>query len=392
MIYLTVFIVLVFLICRYDINGKIVNREFSFNFILVVLVVIAGMRYRLGADTPNYLYQFYHNTPKLWELSSDNFQWDGDPLFRLLNTVVLSLGGRFYMVQFLHAFFVNYLLFRYIKRHSQYIFTCVFLYFIWMYTYYNMEEMRASMSLVVCLYANDYILEKKWIKGYLLFIIAGLFHKSAYILLITPLFFWTKLNFVGYLIILGAYLFGVFVQSQFGDYIELLEFSEAASEKMEGYVRTNRYLEQGGNLNYFIAQIFPFLLYPVIAFIYNKRKNNNLELLKLQPLLLIGLAFVAIQASIELAYRYVHFYAIYLILYMSQLFVDVVKNNKHLHGVAYMKTFVLLVPFLVVVARVQKDLYVRYYPYSSIIEKSVDRDREKDFREQLRPSPNINEY
>lgn len=392
MIYLTVFIVLVFLICRYDINGKIVNREFSFNFILVVLVVIAGMRYRLGGDTPNYLYQFYHNTPKLWELSSDNFQWDGEPLFRLLNTVVLSLGGRFYMVQFLHAFFVNYLLFRYIKRHSQYIFTCVFLYFIWMYTYYNMEEMRASMSLVVCLYANDYILEKKWIKGYLLFIIAGLFHKSAYILLITPLFFWTKLNFVGYLIILGAYLFGVFVQSQFGDYIELLEFSEAASETMEGYVRTNKYLEQGGNLNYYIAQIFPFLLYPVIAFIYNKRKNNNLELLKLQPLLLIGLAFVAIQASIELAYRYVHFYAIYLILYMSQLFVDVVKNNKHLHGVAYMKTFVLLVPFLVVVARVQKDLYVRYYPYSSIIEKSVDRDREKDFREQLRPRPNINEY
>ena len=377
---------------RYDINGIKKNRDFWYVFILCLLIVIAGMRYRLGGDTPNYLYKFYHYTPQFWELSLKDFQWDSEPLFRLLNSFVFSFGGRFYIVQFLHAIFVNVLIFNYIKRHSQYIFTCVFFYFLWMYTYYNMEEFRASMSLVVCLFANDYKLEKKWLKGYLLFFIACLFHKSAYVLLITPLLFSIRLNIYGYLLLIGAYFVGDIIQSQFGDYIELLEFSEAATDDLEGYVRSNRYLEQSGNLNYFIVQIFPFLLYPIMAFIYNKREGGNPKLLELQPLLFLGLIFVVIQANIELAYRYVHFYAIYIIFFLSQLFVDMIKVNKTSLGIAYVKALLLFIPLFIVIGRVQKDLYVRYYPYSSIVERSIDKEREKAFRHQNRPTPKYSEY
>ena len=62
-----------------------------------------------------------------------------------------------------------------------------------MYFYQNMEEMKSAISLAVALYGNDYILEKKWIKAYLLYFVALLFHPSAAFFLLTPLFLFLRL-------------------------------------------------------------------------------------------------------------------------------------------------------------------------------------------------------
>lgn len=392
MIYIIVLIFLLLFIVRFDINGVKSNRDNYYWLTLVVFILIAGLRYRLGSDTVNYLYNYYHEIPKLdYIFSSRFFLWDEEPLFRLLNSIVLTMGGRFYIVQLIHATFVNILLFKYIKRHSDYIFTCLFFYFIWMYAFYNMEEMKASMSLVVCLYANDYILNKKWVRGVLLYVIAGLFHKTAYVLLITPLFFlFGEMVILEYVFVVAAFITGVIVQENFGNYLNLFAISNSASNEVEQYMKMTGMLNQEGrNMTFFIVHIIPFIVYPILSFVYIRIHNHKSRLLKLQPLLFIGIAFVAVQASMNLAYRFVHFYAIYLIMFMAQMFIDMIKNasskNKEL---AYLKSIVIMLPLLMLIGRAQLDYSVRYFPYSSVIEKSTYYDREKDYNY----SPYPNEY
>ena len=53
MIYLIVIILLLLLSFRYDINGKTEGREQCYLAMLVIFILIAGLRWRLGVDTPN---------------------------------------------------------------------------------------------------------------------------------------------------------------------------------------------------------------------------------------------------------------------------------------------------------------------------------------------------
>ena len=142
MIYLSVLFVLLFLSLHYDINGKTKNRDFWYGVMLVVFVLIAGLRYRLGVDTANYMYRFYYRTPYLYNMTWDDLAFGTDPLYTLLNSSVLTFGGKFYVVQLLNTAFVNALIFKYIKKHTNAVFISLFIYFIWQYAAINMEEMR----------------------------------------------------------------------------------------------------------------------------------------------------------------------------------------------------------------------------------------------------------
>ena len=140
----------------------------------------------MGVDTPAYIDSYFNATEPLHKISFSELSFGGKPLWYLLNSFVKMCGGHFYIVQLIHATFVNLLLFIYFKRHSLYIFTCLFFYFIHGFTNMNMEEMKASMSIVVFLFANDFFLEGKRIKAGALYLVSILFHLQAIILLITP--------------------------------------------------------------------------------------------------------------------------------------------------------------------------------------------------------------
>ena len=174
---------------------------------LFVFILLSGLRWRLGVDTTGYLYNFYHEYPTLNKFSLEDYSLFSSPLFVLLNSFVLTLGGRFYVVQLIHASFVNILIFKYIKKHTQYLFICLFFYAVVAYSKYNMEIMKGSMSIVICLFANDYILEKKWVKGYILYFIALLFHAQTILLFFIPFLFSLRLNIKGLLVLICAFFF-----------------------------------------------------------------------------------------------------------------------------------------------------------------------------------------
>ncbi len=394
MIYLFVILLLLFLSFHYDINGNTKGRAQWYLAVLVIFISIAGMRWRVGSDTTEYIDQFYYDTPVLSDITSDFFTLGSKPLWLLLNSTVLSLGGRFYIVQFIQAAFVNILIFRYIKKHSTYIFICALLYFVWMYFMYNTEEMKASMSVAVCLFANDYLLEKKYYKGLFLIVIGCLFHFSTVLLLITPLLLSLRLNKLGVLILFISFFAGIVIHNLFGDYLELLAFDDEISRKADRWAEGME--TKSRNINYYIVHAIPFIIYSLLLLRHFKLKYPNDRLLKLEPFLLLGVITYLLYINVHFFFRFSHFYAVYLILYLSSFFVKTAKRNaKKGQAYALFNSTMLILPLLIAIFLhyYTADNYKIYYPYSSVIERKVDREREKRININMnRPVPNRNEY
>lgn len=401
MIYLAVIILLFYFIYQFDIKGKTANRNLCYNTILLFLTLIAGLRYRLGVDTTAYLQSFYHDIPYLWNLTLDDLSITSEPLWTLLNSIIRSIGGRWYIVQLIQAAFVNILVFNYFKKHSKYIFSCVIFYFIWMFPEYTMEEMRASISVVICLYSYDYFSDKHWGIGYMLMIIACLFHRSTFALLITPFLMPAlRSNKMCLVIFIISFLVSYMIKSKLSDYISLVELADGMSDienKMKSYAVSDKYGENNHNLNYYIACIFPCLFSSIYALYFNKSNNDNLK--KIKPMFVFGIVCILIEANIYIFYRYVHFFACYIIIYVSHLMIDLIKcsnSHKKYNKVTHLSMnltkacailFLFLFPTLI---QARKDH--EFYPYSSIFERSIDAKREKGYNALEYPLPKNDEY
>lgn len=395
MIYLIVLILLLFLSFRYDIQEKTKNFDFWYRFVLLVFILIAGLRWRLGLDTPNYLESFYYSYPTLGKFSFMEYGLGKDPFYVLINSIVKTLGGRFFIVQLIQSSIVNVLIFKYIKKHSRYVFTCIFLYYVTFYYGFNMEIMRASISIVICLFAYDYILDKKWLKGYLLLCLALMFHMQTIVMFVLPIFFFLRLNKIGIAIIFGAFLFAIYVNIIFGEYLTVLDaVSEVGAEKAEHYLNSEKYGDQTHNLKFMAVTHFPYIIYSIASLLYLKKYDKDNPLLKLEPFLLLGVIFLVMQLNLQIAYRFVDYFRIYFILFFSELFLNIFKRDYPLSkGVVFARTFIIFIPLFFMIGFIDYRHRVRYIPYSSVIERKIDKKREQRFMEtQDRIPANRNVY
>ena len=136
-------------------------------------------------------------------------------------------------------------------------------------------------------------------------------------------------------------------------------------------------------------------MYSVISLIYIKRTSPHNKLLKLEPFIMLGIIFIIFLLYIEIAYRYVSYFLIHIVLFCSFLFVDVAKNiSKFSRGIAYMRAFVIFIPFFFLTGYMKYLRAYTFLPYSSVIEREIDPIREKKYRQSDPPRPpaKINEY
>ena len=393
MIYLIIALFLLTLIYIYDIRGIKKNRKFWYNTVQLVLILLAGLRYRIGTDTPNYLHRFYYIYPSLQDFSFIDYPIGGDgPLFVLMNSLVISLNGKFFIVQLMQAFFVISLIFHYFEKHSNYIFTCALFYFVLCYVQFNFEIMRGSMSIVVCLYANDYVLRKKWLKAYTLYIVAFIFHAQALILFAVPLLLFLRLNFKGIVILLGSVVGGILIQHYFGDIIEMLSFAESINDKAVRYADQDIYNGAGGNVFFYIVHIFPALFYGLFSLIYVKRKKKYHEILSLEPFVMLGLIFLILQMNLQILSRYVDYFSIYLVMIMAECAIMICSSRRTKRSLSLTRCAVLFIPFFFLVIYKYSITYQRYIPYNSVLDRKIDKEREEAIYNPMIGEAYLNEY
>ena len=394
LIYLGITVLFIILAIRYDFNDQTVGRDFCYFTMLVILVLVAGLRWRLGIDTMAYIRRFYYLYPTFDKLSASDFGLGSDPFYMLINVFVKSLGGRFYMVQIIEAAIVNFLVFKYIKKHTRYIFTCALFYFFISYINYNMEVMRGSLSIAICLFGNDYILEKKWWKGYALYLIALMFHFQTIVLFILPMFFFIRFNKLGIALLVVAFIAGMGLQEFLGEYAALLEEgSGEVGDKVSDYASSGRWGVSHGNMTYYFSLILVKIIYPIFSLLYIKKYSDNEDLKRMEPFIMFGLGFVLVQMSFPIAFRYVYYYEVYFALIHSYVLVSIVKNNVILEWkLVYMKAFIFFFPVLLYYGY-NKYRTNKYHPYTSIFEMKVSQVRENGYMSRSTYlAPNKNEY
>lgn len=396
MVYNIIFILLLCLSYYYDFCNHRNGRKEWYYSILAFLILFAGLRWRLGIDTPNYIYHFYYSIPEIEKLTDNDLNLGSKPLWILLNSAVKTLGGRYYVVQLIEAAFVNVLIFNYFKRHSRYVFTCIFFYYVFLYLSFSFTIMKAAMSIVVCLYANDYILQKKWVKGYMLYLISALFHPQAILIMLTPFLLFLKLNKKSVLLFSFLYVLGFFVQDYLGDSLFLFDFDEDIYDKVENVATSDRYSSRTSNFNYAIVNILPYFIYALLSLYAIKRFRPNSNLLKFESFVIIYLCFIVLEMNVFISYRFALYYTIYFILLLSESFVEFasLRQKSKYRTKVFLKSLLIVLPFLFLLGYRSYQRAWGFNPYSSVIERNIDKTREQN-RLELHPNgprANRNEY
>jgi hypothetical protein len=247
--------------------------------------------------------------------------------------------------------------------------------------------MRESLAVCVFLLAYPYFKDRKWIKYYLLAVVAFLFHSSAIIILFFPFFRNLKLTLRNILAvsIIFTLVYGIIL------YYPIVLEKILVTERLS--VRFETYTERKSNI---FGQIYYLILYgifPLVIFWFDKKVKKNNQIF--QGLHLLYFILVAVFISISGLGRILNYITPFMIVFFAD-FLNTIYKKK-----IFYKMSGPIVFLLIIISTVPKIWYYTedtsrysrgthkynlYYPYSSVFSKKEYLNREIIFREIQRGS------
>lgn len=262
-IYILIFSYLLFCVWNTDIRGKKRYARVNFYVLFAIFVLFAGLRYKIGGDTLNYM-ATWKNYPDLW-----NFRWADDIAhlrqqrsFMRYQTgwifyvmLIKGIFGSYYALQLVSSLLLNWGVFRTVRRYSSYPFLTLLFYFM-TFNFYQLEFEVARECVAVGLFlliSFDNWVRKRWVLYYVGAAIAFSIHLSAVVMFALPLMRYVRWNMKQYLLffILPTLLLAVGGRIFLND---LLMQLTAAEEAMTVY--QTRTLEDVYNNNYIVSALY----------------------------------------------------------------------------------------------------------------------------------------
>lgn len=378
MIYLLVFILLAFFCIRYDftdLNKK--NANFWYKFSCLVLIAVAGLRYKVGGDTLSYM-EYFKDIPYLWDLQKFDFaQAHYDPLWVIFSSISKSIFNDFTFFQILHATFINIIIFRFIRQNTAFRFTAALIYYLFFYINFNTEILREALAICMFLLGYSALKEKKWLKFYAYAFLAFLFHVSALILFIIPLLRNIKFKLITVLPLVALFFLIVFSQDSLKLLLSLFLFNDRISERFVTY----SVLKLNGN-GMFVEFIIYFLFPALIVYMNHRIWRRKIAF---QELYFTYFFLTVIIIGFSGFSRFVNYLTPFMIVYFA-------NTLNWIYRYRIIRPFKrLTVTCLLVIAFVPKIIYyfndtssiVRgthryntYYPYDSVFDKEENQKRE----------------
>ena len=389
MIYLFIGIYLVILSYYFDFRHHKNGRKFHYLAILIILILLAGFRYRLGIDTVRYEMSF-RDLPTLNQLSMLEFQEHKyDPLYLFLSSLCHSISKEFWVMQMAQATLVNVIFLRFFKKNTSNVFFAILIYYIVLYIPYMCETMRESCAVAMVLLGWEYLKENRRFGFVVYSILAFLFHSSSIILVIvcflviTGLYKRIKFSSPTIVAAILVLVLSSIVQIVFGDVLELIAFNSRLADKVETQIVSGHL---SSKLNIF-GLLSVAIAYGIVPYICAMSLRGTKHSKQLEFFLIVEMFCAAFAYPIAIFYRYVNYFTPFVILAicktlsMSSYTVPLVGK---LRTSTFYIWFLLILPFVIGRARylLQDDAgteiktYARYYPYSSIFTKERDFDRE----------------
>ena len=257
--YIIVLLVLLYGCIHYDVKGNLDTKNRWLYFEWLVLVLLAGLRYKVGGDSIAYYNEFYSQWPTLSEVGTyDNERYN--ILWIYFIAICKSIIDEFWFLQIVHAVIVNTVFFRFFKKHTTYIYTAILFYFILYFFRYNTEVLRASLAVCSFLIGFEFLSKKKWIYYFTCCLVAYGFHSEAIVTFFFPLILpLQKIRITGFsvamiLAVTIVLLFSINLIPFVGSLLGSGKFGEAFAY----YSNTNDNVSAIGYIYSFITQL-PFI-------------------------------------------------------------------------------------------------------------------------------------
>ena len=350
------------------------HENIIYYFFMFFLILLAGLRFRVGSDTITYLSNF-QQCPKLFNLLDSDFsRYNYKPLWMIYFSIFKTYGN-FYLLQLSNAFLINFAIFRFgIKYCNDFKFIYILLYYSLFYIGLNFEIMRQALAIALCIKAIDYLIHKGYLKYYVLIIIGSLIHEGALIFFILPLVSLVKLNNrTSIIIIILLFLLSAFF-TQYLLYASLYFVQVLGdtnlNEKYNIYSATNGKV----NLNYYLNYMYIPIFLVLSSIIYLTKKKVKIPFYNY--LVLFSCVSVLSSGFIILG-RFSSSLFIFPLLCISKtLYICI---NKIRSFIVYCMLYVVIILSQLIYYNAKfadYKFYNKYYPYSSCFNEFYDYKRE----------------
>ena len=381
MIYLLVFILLLIPVVKYDWMAKTGGEKKWYYFILAVLILLAGLRYRVGSDTLIYMSMF-EDCPKLAELKYFDFaEAQYNPLWYILNSISRSIFDSFTFFQIMHAVIVNSVFFWFFRKYCPlYYFSAILLYYIGYFCYFNMEILRESLCICLLLLSIPFYLRKQWLIYYIISIIALFFHYSAVVMLFMPLLqLFKKPSWKWQLVLFFAVILFMKVINVPALLLDVLGLNEQLTLLLKNYLDLER------SFMGMLSEVIKYL--PIFILICVRESNDISDKYDFTPLLMGVVVPYSMAMGIGGFARFINYFVPFIIIYLVNTIYKVLTFDFKRKQITFLSSmFALLLLLVNMTSYYLSDLsevypntraYVRCFPYYSVLSPKIDEHRER---------------
>lgn len=378
LVYSIVFLLLLFGVFHYDYRKNVFLKKGYYLLVFVVMTAMTALRYRVGGDSLMYenYFRYLPDLNSFMHFISSDSGLHYQPLYLLFVAACKTLTPEYSFYQIVHALTVNVVLFWFIRKHTAYRFTVLFiLYFFLFYFYFTFEIQREILAICCFLLAFGSFEKNRWLTYYLFAVAGFFFHISAFILLLLPLFKLVRFNktFVILAVVLGfplifmkEFLFGIF---------EIFFITEGMQSKGDVYAEME--FSIFGLLSFYFVRVIINLPF----FLQGAKGNHN------KSWLLAGVLILSISSQIMVGFdRFLNYLYLPYIIFVTE---SIYSNFGQIKMASYKKNILILSIavnlFFVLGYKVFLDMNARdraryqsvFFPYESIFDKQKNPEREK---------------
>ena len=354
--YLIIFLIVIVLSVY---NERLTHRSriISLVFVCGYIVLLMGLRYRVGIDTMNYM-SSYDYTPELKGFFDNDFtETRFEPGYLLLCALCRLVTKDFWLLQLVHALILNICVFIFLYRRTINPFTGIAIYFVLTWLYFNTEVMRESLAIAIFLLNYENLKKRRWIAYYLLTLISISFHYSAVILLLFPLVKFVKLNIL-YIAACVCILMAMPLIEGFAEAISVVSIADRVMNNVNGADTLN--------LNWRIANTIRSLICPIIAMIVYHRlhiETKEKSYILLHILLGIGAFTIPIIFS-----RFTNYTQMFVVVY----FANILSIARYRPFLKYLLVVILCFSQMFYYS----EMFWAWYPYESVYTMRIISERE----------------
>ena len=255
--------------CGPSLGVKPVRWDLFLVLMTVVMTLFSGLRTGYN-DTAAYITGFLNaDSVSAFLADPENLDLLHNPLFYFLTAVFRRLTDNYHLYLTAFALFNTVLFVRFLRRYASegnFAYT-VFLYFaIGVFTF-SMAALKQITASAVLTLAIPALIDKKWVRYFVIVAIAGLIHTYAFIFFFLPLLTGKPWGWKTVLLLLGTVGVMLTFESSIGS---LLEYADSMGKHVAEYE-----VFDGNQMNPFRVAVFAVV--PVATFLFHRYLDPELD-------------------------------------------------------------------------------------------------------------------